>query len=497
MVGGPTGRGARGEGGSPVVAEGEAVENNLSNASMSREDVLVALVDNPGKALDVVQHEVARRKLFTEKQNDEFLPEHQGDGGRTVVASNVLSHEKLKGLDLRGVDATNTFVLLESGATKLLGDFIRSLNEPDKVKNCLQGLVYNADTKFFNEEGKNKKLLDFLGHDNISSEYTGEGRGLVQVASLVEPSLKRFTDLLIPSEAAARPEFAGAGDTVEAGTSPARKVGGPESAGDAATVGPDNASLGQVGSQEQPNTSENEALKPHENGEDTDSQDSLRQQLSKLLSSRAQFIRREVSSSEEAEPENGNRESTEDEDVQLVKAWLRKQFSSEPFGVIREVVSADAAAGTTEGDGGSGESLKADTSTTYNSSVTNSAGNFGAIVRQNSSAQDVLANLRQGMIEIGNQSDVLADKCFSVEKLSDGQCVIYPVLYSLREGRIDRVSLGNFYEVIPGQDGTGYGITVLAKIEIDQGDQISVTEKGKLFLPPDHPYFTEKTASPS
>jgi hypothetical protein len=484
-----TGVGAGGQGEGAAVAS-EAL-TNISTQAVTPE-TLVDLVDTPEKALKVVKHEVARRELFTEKKDSEFLPKHEDGDGSTVVASNVWNREQLKNLNLCGKDVTNTFVLLDGGETKLLGDFIQELGNPEAVKKCLQGLVYNADTKFSNEEKKNKSLLDFLGQDKISSEYTGNGNELVQVASLVEPPLKRFTDLLIPSEAAARPEFAGADDAVEAGTPPARRVGDTGSAGDA-----DTASLGQVGPQQQSNTSENEALKPHDNGEDTDSQDSLRRELSDLLSSRAQFIRREVLPSEEADSSNEKRENREDEEVELVKAWLRKQFSSEPFGAIREVVSADAAAGTTEGDGRSGESLKADASATYNSSDTNIAGNFGAIVRQNSSAQDVLENLQQGMMEIGIQSGVLADKCFSVEQLSDGQCVIYPVLYSLREGRIDNGSLDNFYEVQLGQEGNCYGITDLAKIEIDQGGQISVTEKGQLFLPPNHPYFTNNTSSPS
>jgi hypothetical protein len=479
-----------------VQGEGAAVApealTNISTQAVTPE-FLVDLVKTPELALKVVKCEVERRELFTKKRSDGFLPKHEGKDGSTVVASNVWNREQLKNLNLCGKDVTNTFVLLDEGETKLLGDFIRELGDAEAVKKCLQGLVYNADTKFYKkgEEEKNSALLNFLNNDEISSEFKGNVNELVQVASLVEPPLKRFADLLIPSEAAARPEFAGADDAVEAGTPPARRVGEPESAGDA-----DTASLGQVGSQQQSNTGEKAASKPRDNGEDTDSQDSLRRELSGLLSGRAQFIRREVLTSEEADSSNEKRENREDEEVELVKAWLRKQFCSEPFGAMREVVSANAAAGPTEGSAGSGESLEADTPATYSSSDSNSAGNLGTIVRQHSSAQDVLENLQEGMIEIGIQSDVLAHKSFSVEQLLNGQYVIYPVLYSLREGSIDQVSLANFYEVNPGQLGNCYGITDLAKIEIDQGGQISVTEKGKLFLPPNHPYF-DNTSAPS
>jgi len=492
MAGVATDGRARGEG--AAVAGGAAVVDTLSAPSIPPEEHLVALVDTPEKALKVVEDEVARRKLFTERKESGFLPEHKDGDGSTVVASNVWNPEQLKNLNLSGKDVTNTFVV-DKGEKKLLGDFIRELGDAEVVKKCLQGLVYNADTKFYNEDKKeeNKALLDFLNKDDISSEYTGNGNELGQVASLVEPPLKRFTDLLVPSAPVEILDVpAGAGAVDVCGPSD-RVIGDPVSANDAATVDADTASVGQGGS----NTGEKAASKPQDNVEDPDSKDFFRRELSDLLSGRAQFIRREVSPSEEADSSNGNREIEEDDHVELVKVWLRKQFSSEPFGAIREVVSADAAAGTTEGDGGSGESLKADTSATNNSSDTNSAVNFGAIVSQNSSAQEILANLQKGMIEIGIQSNVLAGKCFSVEQLSDGQCVIYPVLYSLREGSIDNGSLDNFYEVQLGQEGNCYGITDLAKIEIDQGGQISVTEKGQLFLPPNHPYFKNKTASPS
>jgi hypothetical protein len=485
MAGVATGVGAGGQGEGAAVAS-EAL-TNISTQAVTPE-TLVDLVDTPEKALKVVKHEVARRELFTEKKDSEFLPKHEDGDGSTVVASNVWNREQLKNLNLCGKDVTNTFVLLDGGETKLLGDFIQELGNPEAVKKCLQGLVYNADTKFSNEEKKNKSLLDFLGQDKISSEYTGNGNELVQVASLVEPPLKRFTDLLIPSEAAARPEFAGADDAVEAGTPPARRVGDTGSAGDA-----DTASLGQVGPQQQSNTSENEAPKPRDNGEDTDLQDSLRRALSKLLSSRAQFIRREVSPSEEADSSNGNREIEEDDHVELVKAWLRKQFSSESFGAIREVVSEDSS----ESESAAGVDSRSNEDSAEKMTWIHKLGNFHK-AEFDLSKEGLLSFIKecwerernQEIPSISNEGN--GSSFMNISRISDGSSYIDPCSRQFEKGLIDPKLIDQFYDVEEGKIGNCYDITELAEIDIDTNSQtFAVKSKGKLFLPPDHPYFTE------
>jgi hypothetical protein len=294
--------------------------------------------------------------------------------------------------------------------------------------------------------------------------------------------------LLIPSEAAARPEFAGADDAVEAGTPPARRVGDTGSAGDA-----DTASLGQVGPQQQSNTSENEAPKPRDNGEDTDLQDSLRRALSKLLSSRAQFIRREVSPSEEADSSNGNREIEEDDHVELVKAWLRKQFSSESFGAIREVVSEDSS----ESESAAGVDSRSNEDSAEKMTWIHKLGNFHK-AEFDLSKEGLLSFIKecwerernQEIPSISNEGN--GSSFMNISRISDGSSYIDPCSRQFEKGLIDPKLIDQFYDVEEGKIGNCYDITELAEIDIDTNSQtFAVKSKGKLFLPPDHPYFTE------
>jgi hypothetical protein len=386
---------------------------------------------------------------------------------------------------------TNTFVLLDGGKTKLLGDFIRELGNPEAVKKCLQGLAYNSDTKFYKkgEEEKNSALLNFLNNDEISSEFKGNVNELVQVTSLVEPPLKRFTDLLITSDVAARPEFAGAVDAVEAGTPSARRVGEPQPAGDAATVGPDNASVGQGVSQVQPNISELPASTLNIPVEEQDQENALRE-LSRLLKQEADFIRREVSSSEEAEPENGNRESTEDDDVQLVKEWLQKQFSSERLGVIREVVSEDSSESKTA-TGGDSRSDEGSTEERGRYKLSDFA---SVLDYSDKSKEELLSFIKERWIsarqESGDsiKSNGNGSSFINTYLISDVKTYIEPCSRQFEKGLIDPKLIDQFYDVEEGGIGNCYDITELAEIDIDTNSQtFAVKSKGKLFLPPNHP----------
>jgi hypothetical protein len=495
MVGGPTGGKARVEG--AAVEEGAAVVGTLSPPSIPPEEHLVALVDTAAVALEVVKCEVERRELFTKKRSDGFLPKHEGKDGSTVVASNVWNREQLKNLNLCGKDVTNTFVLLDEGKTKLLGDFIRELDDPEAVKTCLQGLVYNSDTKFYKkgEEVKNSALLDFLNKDEISSEYKGNVNDLVQVASLVEPPLKRFTDLLIPSEGVPRPEYAEAGDTVEAVTPSARRVGEPQPAGVPATVGPDNASVGQGVWQEQPNISELPASRLNIPVEDQVPENAL-SEFSRFLNEKAQFIRREVSPSEEADSANVNIKSTEDDDVELVKAWLRKQFRSEPFGVISEVVSEGSSESETaaRGDRRSNEDSAEEFNDKYR------LYDFDQYSHREKSKEEFLSYTKERWKRErteGFNNGNTASK-MKISAISDDSWYIDPCSQKFEEGLIDSKLIDQFYEVKVGIVGDGYDITELAQIEINKDVEINerdrtftVKSKGQLFLPLNHPYFTE------
>jgi hypothetical protein len=207
-----------------------------------------------------------------------------------------------------------------------------------------------------------------------------------------------------------------------------------------------------------------------------------------------------VSPSEEADSSNGNREIEEDDQVELVKEWLRKQFSSERLGVIREVVPEDSSESKTA-TGGDSRSDEGSTEERGRYKLSDFA---SVLDYSDKSKEELLSSIKERWISARQESgDSIkssgnGSSFINTYRISDGKTYIEPCSREFEKGFIDQKLIDKFYDVKEGEIGDCYGITELAEIDINtDGRTFTVKSKGQLFLPQNHPYFNNKTASPS
>jgi len=332
--------------GRAAVAGGAAVARFLSNSSMSPEQRLVELVDTPEKALELVEGELNREKLFThlQEQRDLFakLPTPNSENPNPeTIASNVFDPEKFKGIDLRGVDASAIRFLNNKGDQVSIADFILGLN-PEDAKSFFQGTVYDEGTKFSTDEEKgsegrtkNERVHKLL--ESISSEYKG-GSNLTNIQALVEPAETRFRRLLVPSEAGSR------SNEVEGSNNTARVVGTPVAGGSPqpAVQSSESPEVGQTVT-EQANsdtsvTNHSTAVAQH----DEELAEELRTFIKLSAQERVDKIKKLVEPEEDS-VDVCRRIVANQKAIELVKGWLTSQLDGDGFGVIvRAVESRDA-----------------------------------------------------------------------------------------------------------------------------------------------------------
>ena len=486
-----------------VGADAVTASNSAPQASpptLTPAERLVEMVNTPEQALKVVQYEVDRKQLFAEKRD--LLAPHEVDGD-TLVASNTLKLESLKGLNLRGREASEMYVVDRDGKKVKLAVFIELLsNDPEQLKTALQGMVYNDETKFIDDERKNEIVHNILNDDKISSQYNGDGSDLTEMKDLIEPATTRFAAFLAPlgSDISRVEQVAEGGLT---GKHTDRFVGGdvsadvgavlvstslPESQSDVdgAVSGSGSEPVSDGDSSASQGQAEiSKTLQKIENWGDEEQQLQEFKRLS--AKKRLELIEELVRTASGEETEVSLIKKAGETAITLVKGWMGQEIVSGGFIVEAvENTSSGAQRDNEEQEGGGGEKAES-----QHSLQEETSSEFGIILNIDKDLSNLKTVYESSLSKIESLDGQLDNNGMFVAKTSDDHLVILPQLSALREGEIDSNLLREFYDIRPGEIDPGWGISQLSEVElnIDEPESIKVKTKGTLYLPKNHEYL--------